>query len=116
MISMTFDDLKSRATNLIKQVQGSNASELRFEIVEGESAIGGGAAPTSRLRTPLISMTHAQLSANQIEERIRRSDPPVIARIEDDRVLLDLRTVSLHDEASLVSTLAFLEQWVIRRQ
>jgi L-seryl-tRNA(Ser) seleniumtransferase len=110
MISMTFDELESRATNFLEQVQGSNASDLHFEIVEGESAIGGGAAPTSRLRTPLISITHAQLSANQIEERLRQSDPPVIARIEDDRVLLDLRTVTTEDEATLVSAVTSLEQ------
>jgi L-seryl-tRNA(Ser) seleniumtransferase len=109
MISMTFDDLKSRATNFIEQVHGSNASDLRFEIVEGESAIGGGAAPTSRLRTPLISITHAKLSANQLEERLRQSDPPVIARIEDDRVLLDLRTVAAEEESTLASAVTSLE-------
>ena len=110
MIAKTFDDLKSRATNLIEQLQGSNASDLTVEIVEGESAIGGGAAPTSRLRTPLISITHAKLSPNQIEERFRQFDPPVIARIEDDRVLLDLRTVGADDETSLASAVTSLEQ------
>lgn len=108
MISMTFDDLKSRVTNFIEQVQGST-SDLLFEVVEGESAIGGGAAPTSRLRTPLISITHAKRSANQIEERLRRSEPPVIARIEDDRVLLDLRTVASQDEATLAAAVTSLE-------
>jgi L-seryl-tRNA(Ser) seleniumtransferase len=108
MISMTFDDLKSRVTNFIEQVQGSNAS-VHFEIVEGESAIGGGAAPTSRLRTPLISITHAKRSANQLEELLRQSDPPIIARIEDDRVLLDLRTVTSQDDATLASAVTSLE-------
>lgn len=110
MISMTFDDLKSRVTDFLAQVQGSNASDLRCEIVAGESAIGGGAAPTSRLRTPLVSLTHATLSANQIAERLRESDPPVIARIEDDRVLLDLRTVTAEDEATLTSAVTSLSQ------
>ena len=110
MISTTFDDLKSRATNFLQQVQRSHASALRFEIIEGESAIGGGAAPTSRLRTPLVSITHAELSANQIEERLRQSDPRVIARIEDDRVLLDLRTVAPEDEANLASAVISLKQ------
>lgn len=110
MISMTFDELKSRVTNFLEQVQGSTASDLHFDIVEGESAIGGGAAPTSRLRTPLISISHAKLSANQIEERLRQSDPPVIARIEDERVLLDLRTVTAEDETTLASAVTSLEQ------
>ena len=110
MISMTFDDLKARVTNFIERVHRSSASNLHFEIVEGESAIGGGAAPTSRLRTPLVSITHAKLSVNQIEERLRQSDPPIIARIEDDRVLLDLRTVTAEDETTLASAATSLEQ------
>ena len=108
MISMSFDELKSRATNFVEQIQKSNLSAIRLEIVEGESAIGGGAAPTSRLRSPLISITHANRSANQIEEQLRRSDPPVIARIENDRVLLDLRTVATGDEATLLSAVMSL--------
>src|SRR5687767_1937289 len=108
MISMTFADLKARVTSFIEQVHSPNASDLHFEIVEGESAIGGGAAPTSRLQTPLVAITHAKLSANQIEEQIRQSDPPVIARIEDDRVLLDLRTVTTGDEATLASAVTSL--------
>lgn len=110
MISMTFDGLKYRATNFIEQVQGANASDISITIVEGESAIGGGAAPTSRLRTPLISITHARLSANQIEERLRQFNPPVVARIEDDRVLLDLRTVAADDQTTLASAISSLEQ------
>lgn len=110
MISMTFDDLKSRVTNFLEQVPVPNACGLHCEIVEGESAIGGGAAPTSRLRAPLVSITHAKLSANQIEERLRQFDPPVVARIEDDRVLLDLRTVTAKDEATLASAVTSLEQ------
>ena len=110
MISMTFDDLKTRVTSFIERVHRSNASDLHFEIVEGESAIGGGAAPTSRLRTPLVAITHTKLSANQIEEQLRQSNPPIIARIEDDRVLLDLRTVTTADEAALASALMSIEQ------
>ena len=102
MISMAFEDLKSRVTSFVEHVEVLNTS-LHFEIVEGESAIGGGAAPTSRLRTPLISITHETISANHLEEHLRRCDTPVIARIEDDRVLLDLRTVAKQDEDRLAS-------------
>ncbi len=106
MISMTFDELNSRVTNLIRQVQGPSQSPLRLEIVEGESAIGGGAAPMSRLRSPLISITHATLSANDLERRLRRAPTPVIARIENDRVLVDLRTVTPDDEPALAAAVA----------
>lgn len=109
MISMTFEELQRRASSFIQSVR-SEASDLGLEIVEGESAIGGGAAPTSRLRTPLISVTHSTQSANEIEARLHRCDPPIVGRIEDNRVLLDLRTVAPTDEAALSAAVASLEQ------
>jgi len=69
--------------------------------VTGESAIGGGSAPTSRLPTTLISLTHDVLTPNQIETALRHSAPPIIARIVDDRVLLDLRTVFPSQESAI---------------
>jgi L-seryl-tRNA(Ser) seleniumtransferase len=110
MIAMSFDELESRAKDIVNQIQQNQSSaSLQLQIVEGESAIGGGAAPTARLLTPLISLTHTTLSVNEIEERLRRARPPVIARIEDDRVLLDLRTVAKGDEPNLISAVATLE-------
>ena len=63
---------------------------------------GGGSAPEEPLPTTLLALRSGKLSARRIEERLRRSDPPVIARIEGRRVLLDLRTVPEHQEDDLV--------------
>jgi L-seryl-tRNA(Ser) seleniumtransferase len=103
MLAMSFEELELRSASLVGQLQQSATNSLRVRIIAGESAIGGGAAPTSRLRTPLISITHTNLKANEIEERLRRSQPPIIARIESDQVLLDLRTVAPDDEPKLLS-------------
>lgn len=108
MIAASDAELRERVERVVDKIREANSEELTVGIIEGESAIGGGAAPTSRLRTPLISITHTNLSADQIEERLRRSQPPVIARIENDRVLLDLRTVATEDEAKLLSAAASL--------
>jgi len=106
MIAMSFVELEVRATRFVAQLKEQSAtSSLRAEVIEGESAIGGGAAPTARLRTPLISITDAHLKPNDIEEWLRQSRPPIIARIEDNQVLLDLRTVATADEASVLSAL-----------
>ncbi|HVS81970.1 MAG TPA: hypothetical protein VHE60_09570 [Pyrinomonadaceae bacterium] len=70
-------------------------------MIEGESAVGGGAAPTAHLRTVLISLTHGNLTANQLEVALRHSTPPVIARIVEDRVLVDLRTVAEAEESEV---------------
>src|SRR5205085_1278930 len=81
-------------------------SALTFETVEGQSATGGGSAPTTHPPTALLALTHAALSASALEERLRRAAPPVIARILDGRVVLDLRTVSEREEAELFDALA----------
>ena len=80
----------------------------RAEVVPGVSAIGGGSAPGVELPTWLVAIAKDGLSADALEERLRRLTPPVIARIEDDRVLLDLRTVLPQQDALLLSLLGDL--------
>jgi L-seryl-tRNA(Ser) seleniumtransferase len=70
-------------------------------LTSGASAIGGGSAPTVDLPTVLIALEWPGLSADALEERLRALDPPVIARIEDDGVVLDLRTVLPWQELAL---------------
>jgi L-seryl-tRNA(Ser) seleniumtransferase len=66
--------------------------KLQVELLDGESVIGGGAAPSSVLPTRLLALRCEGLSADELARRLRAGDPPVIARIEDGRVMLDLRT------------------------
>ena len=69
------------------------AAKLIAELIPGESLIGGGSAPSAVLPTTLIAVTCYSLTANELAASLRASDPPVIARVEEGRVLLDLRTV-----------------------
>jgi len=78
---------------------------LTCRIVDGYSTTGGGSAPASALPTRLVAIASDGLSAAALEERLRRADPPVIARIENGLVVLDLRTVLEEDEPLLVSVL-----------
>ena len=57
------------------------------------STVGGGSAPGSELPTRLVQLDRHGTAAQEIEQLLRGLDPPVIARIEDDHVVLDLRTV-----------------------
>ena len=66
---------------------------MHAEIVDGESVVGGGAAPSSVLQTRLLALTCESLSADELSTRLRNSDPAIVARVEDGRVLIDLRTV-----------------------
>jgi L-seryl-tRNA(Ser) seleniumtransferase len=75
------------------------------ELVEGFSTLGGGSAPGSTLPTVLIATTHRWMSATDLEVQLRRSRPPVVARIHEGRVMLDLRTVQPDQDAQLLETL-----------
>lgn len=108
-IAYTAAELKTRTNDLVARLrQRDIAQTVLLQIVEGESAVGGGAAPTSHLPTALISVTHGRLTANQIEAALRRSTPAIIARIEDNCVLLDLRTVAQGEESDLEQALLSL--------
>jgi L-seryl-tRNA(Ser) seleniumtransferase len=72
-------------------------------LVSGASAIGGGSAPGVEIPTVLLALSHAGRSAHELESALRALDPPVIARIEDDRLVLDLRTVNEADDERLTA-------------
>ena len=82
-----------------------DAPKLKVEIVDGESILGGGAAPSSVLPTRLLALTCEGLSADELASRLRGSEPPIIARVEEGRVLLDLRTVFPGQDAAVVAAL-----------
>jgi L-seryl-tRNA(Ser) seleniumtransferase len=98
MMRLTKDDIGNRAESLAAHV---HSPKLHIEVTDGESVIGGGAAPSSVLPTRLLSASCDGLSADELAARLRASNPPVIARVEQGRVLLDLRTV-FDDQDSLV--------------
>jgi L-seryl-tRNA(Ser) seleniumtransferase len=94
MIRASADEIRERAKRLVAAVPGLNA-----QVEAGESVIGGGSTPEQSIPTWLIVVNHTDVVAG--EKKLRAGDPPVIARIEDDRLLLDLRTVFLEEEEEL---------------
>jgi L-seryl-tRNA(Ser) seleniumtransferase len=90
MIELSKAEIAHRAEALKAKL---TSAELRAQLIDGESLIGGGSAPSSTLPTTLLALTCYSLSADELARRLRASDPPVIARVEEGRVLLDLRTV-----------------------
>jgi L-seryl-tRNA(Ser) seleniumtransferase len=102
MLSMTVDEIDSRAAVLARSLA---AAGWKTEVVDGFSAIGGGSAPGVELPTRLVALTRDQMAASAIEAILRRKQPPVIARIVDDRVMLDLRTVPPDADQTLVGLL-----------
>lgn len=105
MLSLTADEIEQRAKSVMQQVTDT---ELNFALEPGDSAVGGGTAPTSKLRSVVIALTHPRKSATGMEQQLRRSTPPVIARVADEKVLIDLRTVSPDDFPALIAALKSL--------
>ena len=108
MIRMTFQEIAARSEEFLRDVVESvSADNAQIEIIDGTSLLGGGSTPAQSLPTKLLRLTSARYSAAQLEARLRQSSGaiPVIARIEDDRVLIDLRTVFPEQEPVLAQSL-----------
>ena len=106
MLLEPLDTLDRRASELVRKISSEAisekiASEPIFDIIDGHSTIGGGSAPESSLPTRLISIQSTDRTAADIEAALRAGSPPVIARIQHDRVLIDLRTVDPRDDEAL---------------
>jgi len=99
MLRMTAAEIGRRADVLAAAL---SASGWTARVIDGVSTVGGGSAPGAEIPTRLVQVSRAEMSADQIERHLRSLDPPVIARIQDDRVVLDLRTV-LSSEDQLLS-------------
>jgi L-seryl-tRNA(Ser) seleniumtransferase len=109
MLAMDAQGIEQRAKNLINQLaNGGAAAELEATLLAGQSAIGGGSGPNVHPATALIALKHRNLSADELERKLRQCSPPVIARIADDLVLLDLRTVNPREETELLEAVTAL--------
>jgi L-seryl-tRNA(Ser) seleniumtransferase len=108
LIALSALEIKKRAEKMIRRLRNRVPETVELDSIAGDSAAGGGSGPTSRLPTVLISITHSRLTPNQIEAVLRRAAHPVIARIVDNRVLLDLRTVAENEQSALESAIGSL--------
>jgi L-seryl-tRNA(Ser) seleniumtransferase len=99
--------LSKEAIGRRAQALAASLAPLKFkvEIIDGESLLGGGAAPSSVLPTRLLALTCERLSADELAGRLRASEPPIVTRVEEGRVLLDLRTVFPEQDALIASAL-----------
>jgi L-seryl-tRNA(Ser) seleniumtransferase len=103
MMRASKEEIGRRAENLANRVQ---AAPLVIELRDGESVVGGGAAPSAGLPTRLLAVTCAGLSAEDISARLRAGDPPILTRLEEDFVLLDLRSVFPEQDEAVALALA----------
>lgn len=100
MLTLTPAAVESRARNVAAALASSALYDC--EIIDGRSTLGGGTTPGLTLPTKLLALAHRSLSADALGAALRNLDLPIIARIENDRVLIDLRTVFDDEDDALV--------------
>jgi L-seryl-tRNA(Ser) seleniumtransferase len=118
MIRLPAGEIANRAEQLAEKLRPLLPSDVLVQIRDGISVIGGGSTPDQQLATSLIAIASPRLTAKRLEEYLRRpelqvtgagksiSPIPVIGRIEEDQLILDLRTVQIEEEPELIARLA----------
>ncbi|PKN23405.1 MAG: L-seryl-tRNA(Sec) selenium transferase, partial [Deltaproteobacteria bacterium HGW-Deltaproteobacteria-21] len=93
MIVQTYGELRAKARRFMRMAGRLDTKRFHLELTDGNSKVGGGAMPLFAMPTRLLCIRPGEVSANRIEEALREYDPPIIARVEKDQVLLDFRTI-----------------------
>jgi L-seryl-tRNA(Ser) seleniumtransferase len=105
MLALDAAGVRARAEALAGAL-GAACPGLELEVREGSSAAGGGAAPEVELPTALLAVAHPRRRPDELAAALRAGQPPVVARVAGDRLLLDLRTVDPLQEPALLRALA----------
>jgi len=104
MLAATPGDIRGRAEALAAELRRTHP-ELELVVVDGASAVGGGAAPEVEVPTALLAVLHPSLGPERLAGALRAGRPAVLARVADGRLLLDLRTVLPGEEPALLEAL-----------
>jgi len=95
------EEVNKRAKRLLTLLEARAPKGFSFDLKEGMSLAGGGSLPTQEIPTVLLTVTSERLSSGRLEKKLRRLDVPIIARISEDEILFDLRTID-EDEFELI--------------
>ncbi|HYU52868.1 MAG TPA: L-seryl-tRNA(Sec) selenium transferase, partial [Gemmatimonadaceae bacterium] len=99
MITERTDEIEARARSIVTTLQDH---KIEAAVAPSTASVGGGAFPTAEIASSAVVF---QSDVDRLEERLRRGDPPVIGRIADRRLLLDLRSVLPREDAVLVKAI-----------
>lgn len=108
-LHLSQEEIFNRARAFVRRAR-SLGNGLVFKLVDGNSVIGGGSAPETQLPTTLVTVASPWMSADEMEEKLRLNSPPVIARIVEDKLAFDLRTVAQVAEKEILAALGTLGQ------
>jgi len=110
IICQPYGTVKKKARRLIRMVGKISTENFAIDLVDGSSKVGGGALPLMVIPTCLLSLKPRRLAAHEIEAALRSNQPPIIARVEKDNVLLDPRTVMDKELKIVANTITSLAE------
>ncbi|HET7008674.1 MAG TPA: L-seryl-tRNA(Sec) selenium transferase [Candidatus Binatia bacterium] len=87
------DEVRAMGQSVLPRLETALGKDFQLALQDSTSQIGSGAMPTEELPTVVITIENTKFSANAIAKKFRQADPPIIGRIQDDKFLLDLRTI-----------------------
>jgi L-seryl-tRNA(Ser) seleniumtransferase len=105
MLNVPPDEIEKRCTGIVDSVWPASVS---VTVIPVESVVGGGTAPSVRLKSFAVSVQHSNLGPDELLKKLRASDPPVIGRIAENKVVLDLRTVPPQSDETILRALGRL--------
>jgi L-seryl-tRNA(Ser) seleniumtransferase len=108
MIATDLKTLEGQAQDLLERLTAEVPAQIKVEVVDGSSMVGGGALPVQTLLTKLVALSSEELSASRLEAYFREYEPPIIGRVESERFLLDVRTLQPGEEEIIVAAAAQL--------
>ncbi|MFA5284670.1 MAG: L-seryl-tRNA(Sec) selenium transferase [Smithellaceae bacterium] len=98
-------DVKKRARKLIRKLIHAGIPDLTYELQEAKAAAGGGSLPTQDIPTAVVAVKSAKITASHMEIKLRQATVPIIARVDEDAIMIDLRTVSEEEFGFVVDAL-----------
>ncbi len=106
MLGLNQEALKQKADRLLAALQRETGLPARFTAVETLSAVGGGALPTAHLPSWAVAIEPVGISATVLAAKLRAQDPAVIGKLQDDKLLLDVRTLLPGEETMLIEAVS----------
>jgi L-seryl-tRNA(Ser) seleniumtransferase len=104
MLLAPLEELHDRAETLARRTREAD-QRIKAEAVAVGGVTGGGSLPGTEMTSWAVALSDAEKSAKEIESALRRCNPPIIGRIDDDRIVLDLRTVPRNADGVLADSL-----------
>ena len=105
MLTMPLKTIEKRARRLLRKIRQIPAGACGLSVSKTESRVGGGALPEQGLLSSAVVLEPVVMTVNDLELKLRSAEQPVIGRIEDDRFILDMRTVADKELAGLAATI-----------